>query len=459
MSAIEPRRSTGAAAAGKAAFACAAIALLSALGIFLHSSAMSFETTRQMERSMASLAAFQRLAMDAIRAEVAGLHYLADGRTEYLAEARSALAAMQSTLDAAGAGALHDDPHQQHLDAVGDMGDIIAGYLALARARPGGMQGAATLPSGLRQMAADMVASELAGLAELRRKHAAWERRAYLGLGAAVAILATSLLFMAGSWRQARALPHLQERERAAELESANRLLTAENDERLRAQEALAASREALRKLYARQESVREQERKHMAREVHDGLGQDLYALKIAIAQLDRHAGKRNAPLQQGIAQALAQMDGLIASVRAVIYHLRPEVLDLGLIPAARWQVREFEKRSGIRCNFTCAATHCALPEDTAMALFRILQEALTNAMRHAGATEVSVTISRAPNALILRIADNGRGFTPCAETGESGLGLSGMRERALGVGGDFNLASAPGRGTALTVSVPLDPA
>lgn len=67
-----------------------------------------------------------------------------------------------------------------------------------------------------------------------------------------------------------------------------------------------------------------------MAREVHDGLGQDLYALKIAIAQLDRHAGKRNAPLQQGIAQALAQMDGLIASVRAVIYHLRPEVLDLG---------------------------------------------------------------------------------------------------------------------------------
>ena len=445
-------------AAARRAYICVAVIQLLAAFVFLYCSTRSLETGQQMERSMSVLAQFHRLALDAVRVEVAELHYLSNGHTEFLAEAHSALAAIQATLEAAEITAPLDDIHQQRLDAVGEIGDTIADYLASTRGRPASIDGPDSLPSGLRKIAAESVAGELADLVTLRAEHDAWERKAYLSFGAEIVLLTASLLFMHRSWPAVRRGGQGQSNqwERATELENTNVLLMKENVERMRAQKALGASRETLRQLYARQEAVREQERKRMAREVHDGLGQDLYALKIAISQLDRHAAGQHTQLRDGIAQALDQMDGLIASVRTVIYNLRPEVLDLGLIPAARWQTREFEKRSGIRCNFACTPTQCQLPEEVSMALFRILQEALTNVMRHAEATEVTVTLVETANAIVLRIADDGRGFASIVSGGgRAGFGLAGMRERALGIGGQLDIASAPGRGTALTVNVP----
>jgi len=218
----------------------------------------------------------------------------------------------------------------------------------------------------------------------------------------------------------------------------------------------LAASREQLRELSAHLESVREEEKARIAREVHDELGQMLTVLKLetsmcelAYAQLDPGLNERLNSMKRLIAQ-------LFQLVRDVATALRPPILDAGIASAIEWQARRFEARTQIPCLVQVPDNLPPLSDAKAIGLFRILQEALTNVMRHAQAHTVELTLTLEGADLCLTVSDDGVGFVAAAGRPTS-FGLVGMRERVLIMGGQLSLDSAPGEGTTLSVRVPLD--
>jgi PAS domain S-box-containing protein len=218
----------------------------------------------------------------------------------------------------------------------------------------------------------------------------------------------------------------------------------------------LAASREQLRELSAHLESVREEEKARIAREVHDELGQMLTVLKLETSMCEL----AYAQLDPGLHERLNSMKRLIAQlfqlVRDVATALRPPILDAGIASAIEWQARRFEARTQIPCLVQVPESLPALSDAKAIGLFRILQEALTNVMRHAQAHTVELTLALAGDELCLTISDDGVGFI--AATGRpTSFGLVGMRERVLIMGGRLLLESEPGEGTSLKVWVPLD--
>ena len=222
-----------------------------------------------------------------------------------------------------------------------------------------------------------------------------------------------------------------------------------------RAEQEVRASSEQLRKLAARLVSVREDERTRIAREVHDELGQSLTAVKIDLAWLAGRLPPRNAQMHKRIRSTRQLASRIIQSIRRISTELRPGVLDLGLAAAVEWQVQEFQARTGIQCSLRLL-THEVFAPDVSTALFRILQETLTNIARHAKATQVEVVNQKQGDRLVLRISDNGRGFDPEDPSISKSLGLLGMRERVAILGGGVNIASAPGKGTTVTAWVPL---
>ena len=218
----------------------------------------------------------------------------------------------------------------------------------------------------------------------------------------------------------------------------------------------LAASREQLRELSAHLESVREEEKARIAREVHDELGQMLTVLKLetsmcelAYAQLDPGLNERLNSMKRLIAQ-------LFQLVRDVATALRPPILDAGIASAIEWQARRFEARTQIPCLVQVPDNLPALSDAKAIGLFRILQEALTNVMRHAQAHTVELTLVVEGGDLQLTISDDGVGFVESQGRPVS-FGVVGMRERVLMMGGQLSLHSEPGEGTTLSVRVPLD--
>ncbi|WP_248795371.1 PAS domain S-box protein [Pseudomonas sp. MWU13-2105] len=218
----------------------------------------------------------------------------------------------------------------------------------------------------------------------------------------------------------------------------------------------LAASREQLRELSAHLESVREEEKARIAREVHDELGQMLTVLKLetsmcelAYAQLDPGLNDRLNSMKKLIAQ-------LFQLVRDVATALRPPILDAGIASAIEWQARRFEARTQIPCLVQVPEHLPALSDAKAIGLFRILQEALTNVMRHAQAHTVELTLAIEGEDLCLTISDDGVGFV--SDSGRpTSFGVVGMRERVLMLGGTLRLESVVGEGTTLSVRVPLD--
>ena len=163
----------------------------------------------------------------------------------------------------------------------------------------------------------------------------------------------------------------------------------------------------------------------------------------------------RNGPLLGRIRSTLQLADSTIQSVRRISTELRPSVLDLGLAAALEWQAQEFQARTGIRCKLRLPAQGAVAP-NVSTALFRIFQETLTNIARHAGATRAEVALQKQPDALVLRVRDNGRGFDPANSSSSKSLGLLGMRERAAILGGWVDIFSAPGKGTRVTAWIPL---
>jgi PAS domain S-box-containing protein len=216
-----------------------------------------------------------------------------------------------------------------------------------------------------------------------------------------------------------------------------------------------------LRALTARAESVREDERKSIAREIHDQLGQALTALKLDLAHLGRMA-RGGAPLaNETVAERSAQMalatDELLAQVRRISSELRPPLLDdLGLSAAVEWQAQQFEKRTGIPVALKSSLGEGPLPADVVTAVFRVFQEALTNVARHAQAKHVEVSLDRSGGALVLEVRDDGRGFANDVLHSPRALGLLGMRERAVRLGGVVQLTPRDGGGSALRLMLPL---
>jgi PAS domain S-box-containing protein len=229
--------------------------------------------------------------------------------------------------------------------------------------------------------------------------------------------------------------------------------------QRLLAEVELTESYERLRALAANLESVREEERTQIARELHDQLGQALTAMKFDLAQMtDRLVGK-DATLAQKAKTVTAQMDTMIKTVRRIATELRPGMLDdLGLAASIEWLARDFEKRTGIMCEVSVSSPDLPLPRAQSLALFRIFQEALTNVERHAGAQLIEVRLAATPEALTLQVHDDGRGIQAGEVAGPHSLGLLGMRERAQRLGGTFDIRGVPGDGTIVTVSIPLKP-
>lgn len=223
-------------------------------------------------------------------------------------------------------------------------------------------------------------------------------------------------------------------------------------------QRKLLETTEQLRALSAHLQNIRENERKNIAREIHDELGQQLTILKMDISWLNRKlAHYEDASLVQRSEEALKMLNETIKMVRRIATDLRPSMLDdLGLVPAMQWQSREFENRADIKVLFEPGVQRLCLPPAIATALFRIYQEALTNIARHAQASQVISRLQVENNQVILIVEDDGCGFDVKAPGAHKTLGLLGMKERALMMEGIFEIKSLPGKGTTIQVKVPL---
>jgi signal transduction histidine kinase len=251
----------------------------------------------------------------------------------------------------------------------------------------------------------------------------------------------------------------LRVKQRAAALERVNQELRVEIADRNRAEEQLKASLELLRALTARLQTAREEERAHVAREIHDELGQACTALKMDLTLAGRKATKRQTQLRAKIDSGIQLVDSLIASLRRIAAELRPSTLDdLGLTAALEWQAQEFEIRTGTECHIILPREQITLDSERSTAVFRIFQESLTNVVRHAEATRVEARLEKQNNQLIFRIQDNGKGFDPLEAKVRKSLGLVGMQERALLLSGELKIEGVPGAGTTLTLRIPLPP-
>ena len=227
--------------------------------------------------------------------------------------------------------------------------------------------------------------------------------------------------------------------------------------ERVRAEEALNRSREELRELASASNSVREQEKSRIARELHDELAQALTALKMDVAWVRERLPAEQGPTAEKLAAMQQMLDSTVAATRRISADLRPLMLDdLGLVPAAEWLVQNFRQRTGIACELALGVPELELRDPHATAIFRILQESLTNIARHAQASLVEVTVDVEDSAVCLTVHDNGRGFEPQQSRKPNSYGLMGLRERAYLLGGDVRIDSGRGRGTTIEVRIPI---
>lgn len=245
----------------------------------------------------------------------------------------------------------------------------------------------------------------------------------------------------------------------AAKIIAPDRFLAFVRDisERKKVEAALMQSREDLRRLSNHIENIREQERLHISREIHDELGQHLTVLKMDVSRLAKKLDPSEKVLHNEIEHILGSINSMVMVVRRISTALRPGLLDdLGLIAAIDWFCQDFEKRTGIQTSFISGVQEEELPKDWNIGIFRILQESLTNIARHAGATRADVSLVKQDDQLILLVEDNGQGLDPQIVENQKTLGIMGMKERAIMMGGSYSLQSSPAHGTLAELVLPL---
>jgi signal transduction histidine kinase len=227
--------------------------------------------------------------------------------------------------------------------------------------------------------------------------------------------------------------------------------------EHRRAEEQLRESHEQLRALSVYLQSVREEERTRIAREVHDELGQALTSCKLDLSWIAGRLPKEQKPLLEKTKALISHIDSTIQTVRRISTELRPGVLDhLGLAAALEWQANEFQNRTGIKCDVRANLSEPLPDQNLSTTFFRIFQETLTNVIRHAGATHVRVDLKEADGRITLEVKDNGRGIERAEISNTKSMGLLGMKERAALLGGVFKIGRlSRKRGTLVSVSIP----
>jgi signal transduction histidine kinase len=231
--------------------------------------------------------------------------------------------------------------------------------------------------------------------------------------------------------------------------------------ERKRAEQELQASLGQLRALADHLQTIREDERATLAREIHDEFGSALTGLKMDLASMERKLLRSDRSAEIGdLAEKMramsARLDEQIRKLRTVATELRPSVLDLGLGSAIEWQAKEFQSRTGIRCQVELDRSAANLDRQRATAVFRIFQEILTNVARHAKATRVTGALKVKGDRLVLEVRDNGVGINPKKVGAAKSLGLLGMRERALLLDGTLEVRGKLGRGTSVALRIPI---
>ncbi|MGS0743960.1 ATP-binding protein [Glaciimonas sp. GG7] len=243
------------------------------------------------------------------------------------------------------------------------------------------------------------------------------------------------------------------------ELRRLNQILTDKVDCLEDAQTELHHSRSTLRKLIDHQESIKEDERKRIARDIHDDLGAVLTGIKANVSVSIDRSLRAGHPEDLLLLDAVDQTDAAIETVRRVIAELRPSVLDqLGVWAALEWYTGQFQERTGLNCACSISESTAAIeldPERSTM-LFRIFQEALTNVVRHAGATRVKISVAHHHHAIVVEIKDDGKGIDPEQLLDGTSWGILGMHERVRHFGGELNISGAPGVGTAVLLRLPL---
>lgn len=225
----------------------------------------------------------------------------------------------------------------------------------------------------------------------------------------------------------------------------------------------LKKSQAELRSLATHLESAREAERTRIAREIHDELGQLLTGFKIDLAWLEKKMVATPETPREALLEKVRAMTALLGDmvlcVRRISAELRPGVLDdLGLAAAVEWQAKDFQRRTGIKTSVKSELPDRSLPRELGTALFRVLQESLTNVARHAGARNVRVKLAEQEGQIVLQVRDDGRGITAAESNKTGAFGLMGMRERILPLHGRCEIVGSPGKGTIVSVTVPLDP-
>lgn len=227
--------------------------------------------------------------------------------------------------------------------------------------------------------------------------------------------------------------------------------------ERRQVEARLDQSAEQLRKLAARLQVAREEERTRIAREIHDELGGALTVFKMDLARIRQLAPQAHLELQDRLRAFSESVDAMVQTVRRIATELRPAILDeFGLLAAIEWQLDDFRDRSGIQCKLSSNVEEVALAPASSTAVFRVFQEALTNVARHAHASQVEVRLASQANHFVLQVRDNGRGMVVRDMTDSQSLGLLGMRERIHLLSGTFDINSLPGQGTTIQISLPI---
>jgi signal transduction histidine kinase len=266
-------------------------------------------------------------------------------------------------------------------------------------------------------------------------------------------------LATAGIARGNYVAPGMERKDEVGKLARAFNIMTAKVSEaRERLELKIAETEEKNQQLHdltAHLQNIREEERMHIAREMHDELGQLLTAFKMDIAWLEKRSGNLDPLIKEKLKDMTALVDDSVGFVRKLSSELRPSVLDdFGLIPALEWHSKEFEKRFNIEVKFESNTKEIKTPAPVATGLFRMYQESLTNVARHANASSVKSSLHVEDHQVVLSIEDNGKGFE-VKEGARKTLGLLGMRERATMIGGALAISSAPGKGTEILITIP----
>jgi PAS domain S-box-containing protein len=226
--------------------------------------------------------------------------------------------------------------------------------------------------------------------------------------------------------------------------------------ERKKIEEQVKAYNTQLKQLTAHLQSIREEERRRIGREIHDDLGQQLTAIKMDIAWIDKNTAAASKQIKTKLKNIIQLLDGSNLSVRRILSELKPSILDeYGLLDAMDWQRKQFTANTGIPVELVCTEKEIKLPADIATCIFRIFQESLTNITRYAKAKNVITSISLSGNHISVSIKDDGKGFDTSKIRDMATFGILGMQERVSALAGKFNIQSENGKGTMISVKIP----